>query len=341
MSATESATTAGSVPRCLTYRTRPAMLRAERSPLSIEIATELRDALSRRQKELPARWLAALDAATLRAGTGSLPGYDHAAVECELALRLLHGTLADARPRGVVCIRPSLSEVNLVLADALCRRGSVTSIAAAELDPKLAVEMLERVASRDVCESSAAVASDYTADLPLPANFPRPRVYLGLGNVLGSVTAVGAVRLLRILRATMTPSDSIILGLAVSHVEPTAAMADARLEAEASRHLGALSLLNSTVGAGFDPARFDYRSGYDPENGRFETHLVARKALEVDVPGVCAVRFRKGESIRTSVSCVFDRKRVAAMMGGVGLRLAEWTTDATGHYVVALSTPAL
>jgi uncharacterized SAM-dependent methyltransferase len=138
----------------------------------------------------------------------------------------------------------------------------------------------------------------------------------------------------------MTSSDSIILGLEVNHVEPTAAIADTRLEAQASRHLGALSLLNSTVGAGFDLARFDYRSSYDPENARFETHLVARKALEVDVPGICAVRFRKGESIRTSVSCAFDRKRVAAMMAGVGLRLAEWTPDTTGRHVVALSTPA-
>lgn len=317
------------------------MLRAERPPLSIQVATELRDALSRRQKELPARWLAALDATTLRDGTGSLPSHEHETIESELALRLVRDKLSDARPRGVVCIRPSASAVNLTLADALCQRGSVTSIAAAELDSKLAVEMLERVASRDVCESSAAVACDCTIELPLPDNFPRPRVYLCLGNVLGSVTAVGAVRLLRILRTTMTPTDSIILGLEASYAESTADMSDARLETEASRHLSALSLINSTIGASFDVSRFDYRSSFDPENRRFETHLIARNALDVDVPGVCAVRLRKGESIRTSVSCLLDRNRVAAMMVGVGLRLAEWTSDTTGRYVVALATPAL
>jgi uncharacterized SAM-dependent methyltransferase len=139
----------------------------------------------------------------------------------------------------------------------------------------------------------------------------------------------------------MTPNDSIILGLEASAAESVPAISDARLEAQASRHLGVLRLLNSTVGACFDLARFDYRPRYDLENRRLETHLVARKALEVDVPGICAVRFRKGESIRTSVSCVFDRSRVAAMMAGVGLRLAEWARDTTGRYVVALSTPAL
>ena len=317
------------------------MIGAERSPLSVEVATELRDALSRRQKELPARWLAALDAATLREGTNRLPGYEHETIEAELALRLVRDRLSDARPRGVVCIRPSASAASVTIAGALCQRGSVTSIAAAELDPKLAVDMIERIASRDVCESSAAVACDCTVELPLPDNFPRPRIYLCLGNVLGSATAVGAVRLLRILRTTMTPKDSIILGLTASHAESAVDTSDARLEAEASRHLGVLSLINSTMGAGFDPARFDYRSSYDPENRRHETHLVARKALDVDVPGVCAVRFRKGESIRTSVSCVFDRNRVAAMMAGVGLALAEWTSDTTDRYVVALATPAL
>jgi L-histidine N-alpha-methyltransferase len=307
----------------------------------MEVAAELRDALSRRQKELPARWLAALDATTLRESLGSLPGHEHETIESELALRLLGDRLSSARPRGVVCIRPSASAANLTLADAFCHRGSVTSIAAAELDPKLAVEMLERVASRDICDSSAAVACDYTVDLPLPHNFPRPRVYLCLGNVLGSVTAVGAVRLLRILRTTMTPNDSIVLGLHASHAESAAGVTDAQVEAQASRHLNALSLINSTVSATFDLSRFDYRSSYDPENRRLETHLVARKALDVDIPGVCAVRFRKGESIRTSVSCVFDRNRVAAMMAGVGLTLTEWTSDTTGRYVVALATPAL
>ena len=115
---------------------------------AVEVAAELRDALRRRQKELPARWLAAFDAATLRAGERDLPAHPHETTERELGLALLRDTLPNALPRGVVCIHPSASSVNLALADALCQRGSVASIAAAELDPKLAVEMLERVASR-------------------------------------------------------------------------------------------------------------------------------------------------------------------------------------------------
>jgi L-histidine N-alpha-methyltransferase len=317
------------------------MLRAERSPLSVEVSSELRDALGRRQKELPARWLAAVDAAALRGGAASLLSHEHEDAERELGLAMLRDRLPDARPRGIVCVTPSASPVNLTLADALCQRGSVMSIAASELDPKLAVEMLERVAARGICESSSAVACDCTVELPLPDNFPRPRVYFCLGNVLGSTTAVGAVRMLRILRTTMSPADSMVLGLEAAQRIAEHTTADDRVDAAATRHLGALGLLNSTVGAAFDLSRFDYRPTFDTENNRLETHLVARRALDVRVPGVCDVRLRKGESIRTSVSCRFERNRVAAMMAGVGLALREWTTDGEGRYVVALATPAV
>lgn len=317
------------------------MLRADHKALPVEVASELRDALRRRQKELPARWLAAVDAKTLRDGAASLLGHAHEATERELGLAMLRDRLTDARPRGVVCIQPSASAASLALADELCQRGSVLSLAAAELDSKLAVEMLERVASRGICESSSALVCDFTLELPLPHNFPRPRIYLCLGNVLGSFTAVGAVRLLRILRTTMNPNDSIVLGLDAPERTTIQSLPDDQFDASASRHLGALDLINSSAGAAFDTSRFEFKPTFDAENNRLETHLVARRALDVELPGICAIRIKKGESIRTSVRCAFDRNRIAAMMAGVGLTLREWTTDADGRYVVALATPAV
>jgi L-histidine Nalpha-methyltransferase len=100
-------------------------------------------------------------------------------------------------------------------------------------------------------------------------------------------------------------------------------------------------VVNSAVGGGFDLSRFEFRTIVDAENSRVETHVVARRAHELEVPGVCTVRLRKGESIRTSVRCVFERNRVAAMLTGVGLSLRHWNSDAEGRYVVALAAPAV
>ena len=318
------------------------MLTSERTtPLSVEAASELRDALRRRQKELPPRWLAAVDAAALRDANIPVPGHGLDATERELGLGLLENHMGDVQPRGLVCVRPSASAASVALVDALCRRGSVTSIAATELNATLATGMLEQIVARAEPLSSVALACDCTVELPLPDELPRPRVYLCLGNVLGSTTTVGAVRLLRILRATMRPGDRILLGLDVRRDERSSGelLVD-DIGPAASRHLDALALVATTAGADFGPDRFEYRPSYDAEQQRFETHLVARRAFSLDVPGVCDVRFRKGESIRTSVRCVFDRTRVSAMLGGVGLMLRQWTTDAASTYAVALATPA-
>ena len=315
-------------------------LGSERSALPPEIAGELRDALGRRQKELPPRWLAAVDADALRDGR-PLPTHENESLERELGLALLRDQLPDARPRGVVCVQPSASNVNVTLADALGQRGSVTSIGAAELDSKLAAEMVERIASNSHCESSAAVVCDCTIELPLPDRFPRPRVYLCLGNVLGATTAVGSVRLLRVLRTTMTPGDSLVLGLEGRHGAGAHTLSDEEYDISAWRHLGALGAVNAAVGGAFDLSHFEFRTTVDAENSRNETHLVARRAHEVEVPGVGAVRLRKGESIRTSVRCVLERNRVAAMLTGVGLALRTWNSDAEGRYVVALAAPAV
>jgi len=49
---------------------------------------------------------------------------------------------------------------------------------------------------------------------------------------------------------------------------------------------------------------------------------------------------RRGESVRTAVHCVYDRGRLTAMLGGVGLRLAEWAADEGGGFALALAACA-
>ena len=313
------------------------VLRSDRpTALPLEVASELRDALSRRQKELPPRWLAAYDAIALRDESPTAPAHALEDVERDLAVTLIRGRLANVAARGIVCVQPSASGITPGVVREIALHTPVSTIIAAELDQSLAIEMADRLCPRNL--TSAAIACDPTVDLPLPINFPHPRVYLCLGNTLGRSTAVGAVRMLRVMRTTMAPGDSVILGLTGRRVEPLDATTDPA--AAPARHLAALGLIQSTTGACFDLDRFDYKPTWDRDNARLETHLVARRAFDLALPGVCDVRFRKGESIRTSVSCVFDRARVAAMLSGVGLALRDWTTDPAGSYVVALAVPA-
>ncbi|HKG93729.1 MAG TPA: L-histidine N(alpha)-methyltransferase, partial [Gemmatimonadaceae bacterium] len=144
------------------------------------------------------------------------------------------------------------------------------------------------------------------------------------------------------VRAAMGPHDRLLLGVDVRRDR-------GQLEAAyndvggvlAAYHERALAALNRELGTDFDPARFHYRAVYDEENRRVEMHLVASGAVQATVPGLGVLAFRRGDSIRAAVHCVYDRGRVTAMMDGVGLRLAGWAADEGGTFAIALAAPAV
>jgi hypothetical protein len=49
---------------------------------------------------------------------------------------------------------------------------------------------------------------------------------------------------------------------------------------------------------------------------------------------------RKGDSIRTSVHCKYDRGRLTAMLAGVGLRVDGWFEDPAGRCALVVAGPA-
>ena len=313
------------------------MLAANRTrPRSSMLAAELRDALGRRQKELPSRWLLPVIAGQAQTIPPTISGEWRDAesrLACQAVERLVDHTL----PRAVVCLHASASRATSRVLAAVRARRSIVDVAVVEADPMLA-RAVARQLTGDGEREIAPLTADSTLDLALPDHFPRPRVYLSLGNSLGATTAVGAVRTLRVLRSTMTPGDAVVFGLVtdVPVADDSTVSSD-----DAERHFGALRRINETFGSGFDPSRFQCRSRYDAESKRREVHLVAREAVETEIPGVGEVRLRKGETIRTAVSCSFDRARFGAMLGGVGLALQSWECHPSGRLAVAVASPAI
>jgi uncharacterized SAM-dependent methyltransferase len=300
------------------------------------LAAELRDALGRRQKELPLRWLAPTETSAT-ATTADSTREALTSLEVALGRAALDRFVPTLRARGIVCVHPTGAPATGPLLNAVRARGGDPVVAAVESESALA-RTAARVLADDADEALAvkAIAADCTLELPLPDDFPRPRLYLCLGNTLGAFTAVGAVRTLRVLRSTMVPGEVLVLALAAAPMPSDSACSPV----DYSRHLAALARINHVFGSSLDAARFGCESRYDAENRRSETHLVARSAFEVEIPGVCSVRFRKGESIRTAVSCTFDRTRLAAMLGGVGFSLRGWEQSDDGRLAFAVTCPA-
>ena len=68
-------------------------------------------------------------------------------------------------------------------------------------------------------------------------------------------------------------------------------------------------------------------------------HLVAKTGQVVVIPEMGLVRIEEGESIRTELSCKYDRSELTALLHSAGLDVQEWREDSEGFYAVALAAP--
>jgi L-histidine N-alpha-methyltransferase len=108
--------------------------------------------------------------------------------------------------------------------------------------------------------------------------------------------------------------------------------------AEFNRNM--LVVLNRELGADFDPDAFEHRAFFDDAASRIEMHLVSKRDQLVHVPGMPQVRIVKGESIRTEISCKYDREMLEALFVRARLDVAHWYELAEDGYALALAVPA-
>jgi L-histidine N-alpha-methyltransferase len=182
-----------------------------------------------------------------------------------------------------------------------------------------------------------AVITDGTGPLPLPDDLRGPRLVALLGGAIGGFHSAAAVKLLRRIRAAMSPGDRLLLGadLRKEHSRLVAACNDAAgLTAEFNRNI--LRVVNTKLGADFDPTAFEHRAFYNRTARRTEMHLVSTARQAVTIPGVGIIEIEEGETIRTDIGSKYDRHAIQDLLGDAGFQLAEWRTDDRGDYAVAV-----
>jgi L-histidine N-alpha-methyltransferase len=182
-------------------------------------------------------------------------------------------------------------------------------------------------------------------ELGLPEGLPRPALFAFLGSTIGNFTRRAAVRLLARVRRHMAAEDLFLLGVdlkpggqkTVGDIE--AAYKDGR-GVTAAFNRNALAVLNRELHADFDPAAFQHLAFYDSEESRIEMHLVSTRAQVVRFPGGGEVLFREGETLRTEISCKYDRAAVDGLLAPAGLRVETWREDPCGFYALVLASPS-
>ena len=143
---------------------------------------------------------------------------------------------------------------------------------------------------------------------------------------------------LRAVARQLAPGDAFLVGVDLVKDEGRlhAAYNDAAgVTAEFNRNI--LRVINAALGADFDPNAFDHVAFYDRDRAWIEMRLRARHDQRVRVPGAgLNLTLRRGEEIRTELSCKYTRPSFEGLLAGTSLRLESWLSDADSLFALTL-----
>lgn len=297
--------------------------------------------LAAKPKTLPPKYFYDARGSSLFDEITRLPEYYLTRTEGALLQTWFPRWAAAARPRSLVELGAGYSEKSRIVLDAMSVHGEAGVYVPVDVSAAALEEAAERLRSEYPGVDVRPVIADIAIGFRLPADLPRPTWFAFLGSTIGNFERPRAVQLLRRVRAAMQPSDRFLMGVDLEKDRDRleAAYNDAR-GVTAQFNLNMLRVLNRELGADFHLDAFEHRAVYVPEKARIEMHLVSTREQTVTVPEVGRFRFRKGESIRTEISCKYTREAVADLCAGADLRIEQWKSDRDRLFAIVLAAPA-
>ena len=301
------------------------------------LLAELRAGLSRPQKELPSKLFYDQRGSELFEEITRLPEYYPTRTEHALLAAYMPRWIGEIRPRTLVELGAGNAEKSRTILDAMRAEGCAELYVPVDISADFLEQTAEELRAEYRGLKVVPTAADFTRRIELPASLPHPMLITVLGSTIGNFRESEAVALLARIATALGAEDRCLLGMDlrkdVGILE--AAYNDARgVTAEFNRNV--LSVLNRDYGADFDLDAFEHRAFYDSEKHRIEMHLVAATAQRVHLPGAGDFDFRAGESVRTEISCKYDRSSAGEMFAAAGLEVVHWAQDAQALFGLAL-----
>lgn len=253
--------------------------------------------------------------------------------------------IEDLRPTTLIELGAGSAEKSRIVLDAMKASGSATAYVPVDVSAEFLAETARALEVEYPKLAIIPEVADITAPIRLPEGLPAPRWIAFLGSTLGNFSDDQAVTLLGQVADALTTEDRFLLGVdlrpgdrkTVETVE--AAYNDAR-GITALFSLNILSVLNAEFGSDFDMAGFRHRSIYNTEAGRIETFLVSLRDQDVSFPSGEVFQLAEGETIRSEISCKYDRPTVDMLFDRAGLTVDRWIEDDEGLYAVVLGRTA-
>ena len=303
------------------------------------MAREVQEGLARRQKELPPKYFYDERGSDLFERITKLPEYYLTRAERTLLEEYARALVESFRPRTLVELGAGSAVKTRILLDAMRDAGCLEEYVPIDVSAEFLQETARRLRREYPRLRVVPAVADISDSLGLPERLPRPVLFAFLGSTIGNFDAPSARSLLARVRQAMRPFDRLLLGTDLRKPRRVveAAYNDSRgVTATFNRNM--LRVVNRELGADFDVAGFTHRAFYSTERHRIEMHLVSTREQVVHIPLVGDVHLAKGESIRTEISCKYDRPSVRRLLRAASLRLERWIAD-DGRFALTVASP--
>jgi L-histidine N-alpha-methyltransferase len=316
----------------------PIALADERANAMVD---DVREGLNRRQKELPPKYFYDERGSELFEKITRLPEYYLTRAERRLLDDNAQSLIQSLRPRTLVELGAGSAAKTRILLDAMRDAGSGEQYVPVDVSEDFLADTARRLRREYPSLRVRPAIADIASSLGVSDDLPRPVLFAFLGSTIGNFDAPSARALLRRVRQVMRPFDRFLLGVDLRKQRKVveAAYNDSRgVTAAFNRNM--LRVINRSLGADFDVASFAHRAFYSSERHRIEMHLVSTREQVVHIPHVGEVRLHRGESIRTEISCKYDRPSVRRLLRASLLRLERWIAE-DELFALAVASPRL
>lgn len=246
------------------------------------------------------------------------------------------------RPAALVELGAGSARKTRVVLDAMRSHGTGRVYVPVDVAAAFLEDTARRLRTEYPHFSVIPAVADLTISLELPLTPPEPTWYALLGSTLGNFDTEAAVGLATRVARRLRRGDRFLLGV---DLRPGPHKSIERLEAAyndtrgvtAAFNLNVLRVLNRELDSNFDPDSFEHHAFYDASRGRIEMHLVSRQAQLVRIPGAGVLAFHRGETIRTEISCKYDRHSLEGLLSAAGLSIVRWAEDSEGLFALVMA----
>jgi L-histidine N-alpha-methyltransferase len=301
-----------------------------------ELVRDVARGLAMPQKELDPKYFYDETGSALFEQITELPEYYLTRSERRLLESDSRGVIEHLRPRTLVELGAGSAVKTQIILDAMRDAGSGAQYVPVDVSK----EFLEGTAHRlreiyPSIEITTAVG-DFSRPLDLPP-LHHPALFAFLGSTIGNFEEDAAVSILSNIGANMRPGDRFVLGADLrKDVAVIEAAYNDSAGITAEFNLNVLRVLNRELDADFDLSAFQHRAIYDRDLHRIEMYLDSTREQRVFIPEIGEIIVGEGESIRTELSCKYDRRTIGRLFSRAGLCMDHWLTDDEGLFSLAM-----